>query len=309
MQTPTEKLIEMIYDPCVFAALATHERNLRVEQVHMVRLREDGGEIRLLVTESGYRIAEKRAMGPGYVPPGFHAIVVYDRRNGSANAEFLISTAGIKDNPGLEQALAGIRTLLNRQGRNNLVCAAVADAHVYMRAQKTGACWVNLTNEIDAVEVAYMPGAKGYLARKADGRALGFLPVETTSEGIFRASAWRFVDVPGTKAVLSIPPRIQTARAVMVSAIDTESRPVAVTLDLTEIGVGTIYAPAEATQNTAPGLAFRGFSDGTTAVVENTTDREVHGLLPGANLVPTEALPSLFGNAARALIGLAISAG
>lgn len=295
-----------------FSILARLEPGLRLPQVRSVFATFDGSRVILNVTDPGERIAEKRALGTLLTPAGCHAIDLYDRRTvGETVCEIFVGTEGITENSALEAMLAGVGTLLDREGRTNLVCGVTADTHCYVRVKRNGtpSAWADLTSEFGAVEIAYVPGAKVYIARKPDSNMLGVLPIEVALEGKFGARHWSFVAVPGANAVTGLQPRIITSRAVMVHIMTEDAMSATVAYNFEMIGVGKIEAEADALSRTSPWVRFRGFvNGGDVALVQNTATIDVAGLAPGINLVPTNALPEIFGLAARQLIVACVKA-
>lgn len=293
------------YTPDEFVGLAARESNLRTAQIHQLLVARDGTHVVLKINPAGERIADKRATGPCEVEAGYLAVDAYERRNGQMNTEALTGTTGIDQSAILGQVLQGIGSLFNREGRCVLVCGQSANTTCYMRAAKTGKAWTNLTEAISAVEVAYVPGAKIYLIRKGEGNQIGCLPIEAAADGSFTTDNWKFVAVPGAKAVTGIPPRVQSSRAVMAHIVDFQGSSATVALDLTEIGDGHITVPADAIAKTPAGLCFRGFVDGQTAAIQNNAGREIAGLQPGMSLVTTAVFERTFGPPARAVLATA----
>lgn len=289
-----------------FSRIAQLDPNLRLAQMAQMLVAESGRNIMVRTTPSDLRVGDKRALGVLDVPAGYHAIDAYDRRNSAWGIEGLIGTQGIDRNPALQDVLAGIGTLFAREGRSTLVCGESANPRCYIRAVKTGATWTDLTVEVSAAALAYLPGAKGYLTHQHNSNQLGFLPIEAAQQGRFHAQEWQSVSVPEVKTITGFAPRVQTARGVMIHVIGQDDRPASVSYNLEEIGAGRIEE--EARMNTPAGLVFRGFRDGETGVVQNRTDRPLAEFNPGVNLVSLKELERAFGAPARQVIAASTSA-
>lgn len=302
---------EQNYPASVFTVLGRVVPELRLAQIRSVSTTYDGRRVILRVTPVGERVATKRALGILKVPAGCHALDLYDQRSSrGVVCEILVGTETVNENPALEQLLSGIGTILEREGRTNLVCAATSDTHCYARIKRDGVPtpWVDLTAEFDAIEIAYVPGARVYIARKPDSNRIGVLPIQAALAGDFSAHNWNFVSVPGARLVTGIQPRIHTSRAAMFHIVTDDGLSATVAYDLEMIGVGQIEAEADTLSRTSSAVRFRGLVDGNCAMAQNDAMIESSGLPPGVSLVSTDALSAIFGNAARSMVAACITA-
>ena len=162
--------------------------------------------------------------------------------------------------------------------------------------RKNGApVFTNVSAQIDTSEIAYLPGAKVYLARRnTPSNQLLYLSSVDAGEGSFNADFWRSVEVPGLKQVTALQARITRASAVMIHGVSTAGQCVTLAVNLEEIGVGRVMVDADVP--TATGLFFRSMVGEDTAHIE--ADRPVAGLQAGVNLVNVTELVDLFGPAA-----------
>lgn len=289
------------YPWAAFGVLAKIEPNLRTARINGIVLSRDGTRIKLMTTEMGERIADKRALGC-YERGDGHTLDVLVAEEGVI---LLSGTPGIQDNPQCTALISGVQSLLTREGKTVLVCGRPTGQVAYYLYADMNARPVDLTaSGMDFAQVVYMPKPRGFVGREKGSRRLWFLPFQMARTGQIDRTCWiTSHSMDGVIAITALPPRIQNARAVMVKTVIEGGYVGDDTMDLRRIASGQISSVAS--QVGQSGITFRGFTSREIAVIE--VDEPMDGFEDaGTYEIATRLLTQVFGKAGAKLIEVVV---